>query len=76
MAHSSVYARNLKNKKDAENPVLTVKQVADRLGCSTRHVYNMINDNKLNSFKFGIEKGIRVYESDLVKIMNDQNEVA
>lgn len=68
MAHSSVYARSLK-KKNVESPVLTVKQVAERLGCSTRHVYNMINENKLNSFKFGVEKGIRVYESDLEKIM-------
>lgn len=69
MAHSSVYARNLKNKKVAEKPVLTVKQVAARLNCSTRHVYNLINENSLKCFKIGVSNGIRVYESDLEKIM-------
>lgn len=59
-------------RKSYEDPVLTVKQVAERLNCTTRHVYNMINENKLGSFKLGSDKGIRVFESDLSKIMGEQ----
>ncbi len=44
---------------------LTIKSLADRWDSSTRHVYNLIRDGKLKSFKIGTTRGIRISETEV-----------
>lgn len=44
---------------------LTIKTLAERWDSSTRHVYNLIRDGKLKSFKIGTTRGIRISETEV-----------
>jgi excisionase family DNA binding protein len=74
MAHSGVYSRY--GKSGTENlcgeSILTVKEVSKMLKCGTTHVYNMVSSGKLSAFRVGDKKGIRIRESAVHKIMEDQ----
>jgi len=45
--------------------LLNVEQVRKLLGCSRRHVYNLIEKGDLPAFKIGSRQGIRVKESQV-----------
>ena len=49
--------------------LLTVEQVRKMLGCSRRHVYNLIEKGDLPAMKIGSRQGIRVKESKLDKFL-------
>jgi len=53
---------------------LNVEQVADRLNCSRRHIYNMINYGKIKAFKIGGRNGFRIRESVLEEFIRDREE--
>ncbi len=45
--------------------LLNVEQVRERLNCSRRHVYNLINMGDLKALKIGDRNGIRIKQSIL-----------
>lgn len=45
--------------------LLNVEQVRERLQCSRKHVYNLINSGELAALKIGEKHGIRVRNSAL-----------
>ena len=49
----------------AKDRLLNVEQVRNRLNCSRRHVYNLINTGDLKALKIGGRNGVRVKESIL-----------
>lgn len=53
------------------SPLLTVRQVADRLGLSQSSVYQLIESRQLAHHRLGTNKGaIRVSEADLLAYLN------
>ena len=46
-------------------PLLTIKQVADYLGCSERNVYALLDRNELPYILVGSSKGYRIDPIDL-----------
>ena len=64
-------------KKDEINDdeiLLKVGQVAKRLSCSPRHVYNLINDGWLSVFKIGGRNGYRIRLSKLEEFIQDRED--
>ncbi|CCK81220.1 helix-turn-helix transcriptional regulator [Desulfobacula toluolica] len=51
--------------------LLNVDQVGQRLQCSRRHVYNLIEKGALPAFKIGSRQGIRVKESKIEKFLDE-----
>lgn len=45
--------------------LLTIEQVRERLQCSRKHVYNLINAGELPALKIGHKHGMRVRNSAL-----------
>jgi excisionase family DNA binding protein len=54
--------------------ILRVNQVKDLLNCSRTHVYNLIDCGKLKAFRIGDRKGIRIYEAEVAKIIEEWEE--
>lgn len=68
MRHSSIYRRNRPEpvpEPTTFNKRLTVRRVAERLGCSESHIYKLINSNELPHIKLGERMGIRVAADDV-----------
>ncbi|HCY87845.1 MAG TPA: DNA-binding protein [Desulfobacteraceae bacterium] len=59
--------------KDADI-LLRVDQVAKRLSCSGRHVYNLINQGILPGFKIGGRNGFRVRLSKLEEFILERED--
>lgn len=77
MAQSGVYSRYGMDRKaigidNSRETILTVKDVCEMLKCGTSHVYNMVNSGKIPAFRLGDRKGIRIKESDVKKVMEEQ----
>lgn len=45
--------------------MLTVREVGKRMGCSRRHVYNLIERGELPAFRYGGIRGLRVPEAGM-----------
>ncbi len=45
--------------------LLTAKQVAQRLGCSRRHVYNIIAAGGMKTSRIGDTRGLRIAADEL-----------
>jgi len=43
-----------------QDRLLNVEQVRSKLGCSRRHVYNLIDSGNLQALKIGKKYGVRV----------------
>lgn len=50
---------------------LYVGRVAEKLKCSKRHVYNLVNSGQLKAIKIG-SRAIRVPESSLKEFLSDR----
>ena len=55
----------MKTEQEKSDKLLTVEQIHERLNCSRRHVYNLIEQGKLPGFRIGNKNGLRVRESNL-----------
>lgn len=56
----------------ANDPTLTIEEVADALRVSVSTVRNLIRQKKLKAFRVGIQ--IRVKKSELDRFINEQSE--
>ena len=71
MIHSAVYARNRRDLTGGNGVAkhidkdLTVAAVAKLLDCGKSHVYNLIDEKKLQAIRIGQRKGYRVKESEV-----------
>jgi len=54
--------------------LLTAKQVCERLSCSLRHVYNLIELGHLPAFKIGSRNGFRIRESKFEEFLKKREE--
>lgn len=70
MAHSGVYSRYGKEKPVSDS-VMTVKDACKILKCGKTNIYNLINCGKLSAVKVGEKKGIRIYERDVDRLLNE-----
>lgn len=52
--------------------LLNVEQVRERLQCSRKHVYNLINAGELPAIRLGVRKGLRVKLSELEYFLEDR----
>lgn len=67
MRHSAVWERSRpKSERDEKGKRLNINEVAERIGCSKRSVYNLINEGKLPAISlFESGKGLRVFEAEV-----------
>ena len=50
--------------------LLRVDQVAERLNCSVRHIYNMLDREDVEATNIGCgHKGIRIFETSLMQFI-------
>ncbi len=60
----------MKKMGDFADKLLRISQVATRLNCSRRHVYNLIDRGRLAAMSIGEKgRGKRVRESDLNRFL-------
>ncbi len=51
--------------------LLMASQVANRLTCSKRYVYKLIESERLRAVKIGIKKGYRISEDELERFIKE-----
>ena len=57
----------------AELPlVLTIKEAAETLRCSPRHIRNLIDQGELEPFNVG--RLVRIHRDELIRLINPQGE--
>lgn len=56
-------------KEKKQDRYLTVSRVAEILGCSERHVYDMVKEGKLKALRLGI-RAIRISGKSLNKFID------
>lgn len=57
--------------KKENQKLLRVDQVAKRLNCHIKTVYDMIHAGRINSVRIGVKKGYRISEIELEKFVVD-----
>lgn len=68
---------SLRDRTAAGPRLLCIPDVAARLCCSTRHVYNLIGDGRLGIVDVGITSSrARVSEAELAKFIDRQSTAA
>ena len=79
MRHSAVWERSRPKTEEqaSKGKRLSVKEVAEKLGCSKSSVYKLIDEGKLPAITlFESGKGLKVYESDLDRYLKAREEEA
>ncbi|MGD0275908.1 MAG: helix-turn-helix domain-containing protein [Syntrophales bacterium] len=51
--------------KDQPDKYITVQKVAERLDCSVRHIYNLMQEGYFVIIKIGKDKGVRISEKSV-----------
>ena len=75
--HSFVYSRNLKKNNEPVDHVLTIKEVASLLNCSSRHAYELVELQEIKSFSIGQGgRGLRVLQSEVTVYIERQHKKA
>jgi excisionase family DNA binding protein len=57
---------------DSTNRLMTVKEAAAHLGCSTKNVYALIQQGLLPVIQIGIAKGYRIHSDDLAAFLRER----
>lgn len=79
MRHSAVWERSRSKTEGqaSKGKRLSVKEVAEKLGCSKSSVYKLIDEGKLPAITlFESGKGLKVYEADLDRYLKAREEEA
>lgn len=54
---------------EAKRMSLNPQQAADYLGCSRSYIYRMMDDGRLEGYRIGKQRGLRVFKDSLDKLI-------
>ena len=54
---------------------LNWKEACELLGCKKSHFYNLVHTGKIPGYKFGMTRGVWVYEKDCLAYLNSRQRI-
>jgi excisionase family DNA binding protein len=54
-------------------PTLNTQQAADYLGCSRSYIFRMLDDGRLEGYRIGTRRGLRVFVDSLDRVIAERD---